>query len=184
MDFLVMQRQLRAARRGRMAFGMTLGLMIAINGLLAAKLYFTSNQVVLVPSSLSDGMVARGAVDRRYMEALSLDAVYALYNVSPNTLSYGRQVIERVASVMERNSLLRRYDEVAEDIRDREISTVFAVERIEHNPEALEVIVEGRLQTFLDTVLVSIERRRIQLAFVLEAGSVRLAGINRLQVSE
>ena len=51
MDFLVMQRQLRAARRGRMAFGMTLGLMLGINGLLAAKLYFTSNQVVLVPST-------------------------------------------------------------------------------------------------------------------------------------
>ena len=47
---------------------------------------------MLVPSRVSDGMVAVGAVDARFVEALALDAVYAFYNVSPETASYGRRV--------------------------------------------------------------------------------------------
>ena len=50
----------------------------------------------------------------------------------------------RIATaVANRNELLRHYDSVATDIRERSISTVFFARRIEHNFNRLEVIVEG-----------------------------------------
>lgn len=184
MDFQTLQKRFRAAKAARTTFMVLAVLMLALNVMLTVRIFNTSNQVVLVPTSITDGMVARGAVDKRFVEALALDAVYGLYNASPANLNYGRQIIERVASVGSRNGLLKHYDEIAGDIRERDISTVFLPRQIEHNFDKLEVIVEGELQTFLNTVRVSSEPRRILLGFVVEAGSVRLAKINRLEMNQ
>ena len=184
MDFQTMQKRLKSANIRNVVLGSGFVFMIIANGLLAAKIYGTSNQVVLVPTSITDGMVARGAIDQRFVEAVALDAIYGLYNSSPNTLKYGRIVIERTASVNNRAKLLEIYDEVAEDIRQREISTVFRPTQIEHNLDQLEVTVKGELDTYLSNVKVATERRNILLTFVVEAGSVRLSRINRMEIEQ
>jgi len=181
MDFQVMQKRLKSANIRNIILLSGFVLMLCSNGLLAVKIYSASNQVVLVPTSITDGMVARGAIDQRFVEAVALDAVYGLYNSSPTTLRYGRIVIERTASVKNRAGLLELYDEVAEDIRQREISTVFRPTQIEHNLDQLEVTVKGELDTYLSNVKVATERRNILLTFVIEAGSVRLSKINRIE---
>ena len=84
-----MDKALRKSRRALLTVGVAACGLIAANVLLAAKMYSQSNQVVLVPTTVSDGMVARGAVDKGYVEALALDAVYAMYNSSPRTVHYG-----------------------------------------------------------------------------------------------
>ncbi len=103
---------------------------------------------MLIPSRVSDGMVARGAADVRYIEALSLDAVYAMYTVSPATIRYGRDVIERISAAEDRARLLDAYDDIADDIKLRRISTVFRPEKIEHNLPRLQIVVEGMLSTY------------------------------------
>lgn len=181
MTFDKLQASIRTTKRQRDVAIVLFIVMLLGNIALAVRAYTETNQVVLVPTNISDGMVARGAVDKRYIEALALDAVYGLYNASPQSADYGRQVIERVASVEQRGSLLRQYDEIANDMRERNISTVFLTSEIRHNLPGLEVVVSGNLQTFVDTVLISTDERQIMLRFVGEAGSVRLAGIHKLE---
>lgn len=182
MDVLVLQKRLRSAQISRLVFAGLSLLMLTMNVALTVKLFNTSNQVVLVPTSVTDGMVARGAVDVRFVEALALDATYALYNASANNLSYGRSVIERLASTGNRHKLLKRFDEVADDIRGRDISTVFKTRAIEHNRDELSLTVKGYLTTYLNNQYVTTEERWIHLQFVVEAGSARLAAISRREV--
>lgn len=184
MDFQAMKTQLKNARTGRTIFAVASVVLLAINGLLAVKLYTTSNQVVLIPTSISDGMVARGAVDKRYIEAVALDAVYALYNASPQTQEYGRNVIERTAAVSARSKLLELYDKSVKDLKGRDLSTVFYTRRIEHTKGGLEVVIEGDLRSYVSTALVSVEKRRILVTFKVEAGSARISKINRLEITE
>ncbi|AVX06006.1 hypothetical protein MXMO3_03503 (plasmid) [Maritalea myrionectae] len=184
MDVLVLQKRLHSAQWGRTIFVVLFAFMVAVNGLLAFKLFNTSNQVVLIPTSITDGMVARGAVDVRYLEAVALDAAYGLYNTSPNNLNYGRNVIERVSSVAHRGRLLELYDEVAKDIKKRDISTVFEPHTIEHNFDDKTLVIKGQLETYLNSKLVSTEPRWIFMSFVIEAGSVRLAKISKLEVTQ
>lgn len=181
MDTLTLQRSVRTAKLGRAALFAACMVLLVSNVLLVLKLYTSSNQVVLVPTSVSDGMVARGVYDKQYVEALAKDAVFGLYNVSPNNTDYGRQVIERLSAVGNRARLLDHYDRVAQDIKDRNISTVFYPHRIEHNHQALEVVVIGDLETLINTVAVNREARRILLGFKLEAGSVRLNAVSILE---
>lgn len=176
-----MYKQLNSARLGRLVAAGISAVLLVVIILLSVTLATQTNQVVLIPTSVSDGMVARGATDKRYVEALALDAVYGLYNASPANTEYGRQVLERVSSARDRDRILSLYDEISKDIKARKISTVFYTEEVEHNPSSLEVIVTGRLQTYLNTVLVNTEPRRVLLVFKLEAGSVRLSKISKLE---
>lgn len=182
MDFEQLKLSLGRTRTQRNVAAAIAGVMLASNAFLAFEVNSRSNQVVLVPTNVADGMVARGAFDKRYVESLALDAIYGLYNATPSTTDYGRDVLARIAAVKERNGLLARYDEIANDMREREISTVFFPHTIEHNLDRLEVLVEGDLQTFVNTVPISSEPRRILLGFVPEAGSIRLSFINSVEV--
>ena len=182
MDFENLKTSLARTRTQRnLAATVAIALLVA-NGFLAFDISRRSDQVILLPTTVSDGMVARGAFDKRYVEALALDAVYNLYNASPANESYGRMALGRLAAVRDRNTLLMKFDEIAQDMRDRDISTVFYPRSIEHNLERLEVVVDGDLQTFVNTVPISTEPRRLLLGFVPEAGSVRLSFVNILEV--
>lgn len=183
MDFQTMQRQLRAAKLGRSMLLTLAVVMLLLNSLLTVKLYSSSNQVILIPTSIRDGMVARGGVDVAYLEALALDVVYGFYNASASTQAYGRARIERMASIKDQAALLARYDEVAKDYLSRKISTTFEVQIIERNLETLEIKITGLFTTYLDTVRSNSEPRSILLTFVPEAGSVRLSKINLVEVT-
>lgn len=182
MDFDQLKTALSRTRMQRNVLGGAGVILLAANVLLALDINARSNQVILVPTNVSDGMVARGAFDKRYVESLALDAIYGLYNATPANTSYGRDVISRLSSVKDRNTLLSMYDDVSEDMKEREISTVFYPRQIEHNLDKLEVVVVGDLQTFVNTVPITSEPRRILLGFVPEAGSIRLSFINNLEV--
>ncbi|WP_227590687.1 type IV conjugative transfer system protein TraE [Cereibacter sphaeroides] len=181
MDFATLSRRMKGAQRARNVVTLMLGVSIAANLLLTWRISQENTQVVLIPSRVSDGMVARGAADVRYIEALSLDAVYAMYTVSPATIRYGRDVIERISAAEDRARLLDAYDDIADDIKLRRISTVFRPEKIEHNLPRLQIVVEGMLSTYLDTTEVSAQRRRIMLTFIEEGSSIRLS---RMELQE
>lgn len=172
-----LSRALKQARRALVVAVVCAVMLLAGNTLLAAKIYSQSNQVVLVPTTVSDGMVARGAVDKGYIEALSLDAVYAMYNTSPKTIQFGRNVLERLSGPAERAKILDAYDRISTDITERKISTVFFPRKIEHNFSTYEVVVEGVLGTYLETTQITRQDRRILIRFKPQAGSVRLSFI-------
>ena len=177
MTFEALNRQLRAARWKRTVFAMLAALLLVSNLFLVGSYTQVQRTTVLVPSRVSDGMVAVGAVDARFVEALAMDAVYAFYNTSPETASYGRRVVERLSSLRDRPGLLDAFDLVADDIRQRRISTTFFPDKVEHHESGLRIVVHGALATFIETQLVSRQSRIVTLSFVEEASSVRLASM-------
>lgn len=181
MNFTTMEKQLLAARRSRNVLACLLAAAVMGNALLALRVMQENTQVVLVPSRISDGMVARGAVDVRYVEALALDAVNALYNLSPATVDYGRNVVERLAASGDRARLLTQFDTIGDDVRGRSISTVFRPERLERDMERLQVIIRGELTTYYNQSAVSTDARSFRLTFVAEGSSIRLSQIDLIQ---
>lgn len=180
MQFPALEKRMQTYRRGRNALAAVLAVMLAANLLLAWLLVQKTSQTILIPSRVSDGMIAQGAGDIRYLEALSLDAVQAMYTLSPATTIYSRQVIERLASPADRDKLLQIFDDTSRDIRTREISTVFLPEKIEHDMPNMTLRVTGMFATYIDTTKVTEERRAIQVVFAEFGGSVRVARIERI----
>ncbi len=107
-----------------------------------------------------------------------------MYTVSPETVKYGRTVIERISAAQDRARLLDAYDDIADDIRLRRISTVFRPEKIEHRMDQLQVVVTGNLATYLDTSEVNNSRRKILLTYVEEGSSIRLSRVELMENEE
>jgi conjugal transfer pilus assembly protein TraE len=184
MNFDTLKRKMYGAQRARNALVLLLAVSITGNAFQSWRMSQESTQVVLIPTRVSDGMVARGAADIRYIEAITLDAVYAMYTVSPETVRYGRTVIERISAAQDRARLLESYDDIADDIRLRRISTVFRPEKIEHNLARLQVSVTGNLATYLDTSEVNNSPRKILLTYVEEGSSIRLSRVELVEIDE
>ena len=177
MTFDALDRSLRGARRSRNLFALLSMILLAVVLLLSVTLAKATRTTILVPTRVSDGMVASGTVDTRYVEALALDAVYAFYNTSPNTTDRGRTIVERLASARDRSLLLETFDTIADDIRARKITTVFFISRLETQIDGLTIDVIGNLRTFIETEAINSKPVRVRVSLVKEASSARLASM-------
>lgn len=184
MTFDAMSKAIRAARLQRTIIAIFLLVSMAANLMLSFSVSSVARTTVLVPTQIRDGMVASGAVDRRFVEALAKDALAAFYNTSPQTTEYGRKVVERIASVRDRPELLKAYDGIALDIKTRDITTVFFLERIDHFDDALRLSVQGSFATFIGKSLVTRQPRTVEVHFTEEANSVRLSRLVAVDLEE
>lgn len=173
--------QLKFARYARNLLAVLLVLSVVANAALSIHISRQTNQVVLVPSRVSDGMVARGALDIQYLEQLAKDTVSSLYQLTPTTLSEGRGVIERVSAGENRSALLSHFDAIAKDIEQRKLSTVWRTVRLTTNLDALTVDVEGTFSTYVRNNFASEETRTIRVTFGPEGASARVIGIESLE---
>lgn len=174
-------KQLKAARFARNALAIVTVLLVCSNAALSVHISRQTNQVVLVPSRVADGMVARGSVNVPYLEQLAKDAVLSLYQLTPTTLKDGRSVIERVASGSTRTALLTHFDQIAKDIDARNLSTVWRTIRLSTDLDALTVDVEGDFSTYVRNNFASSEVRVIRVTFAPEGASARIVGIESLE---
>ena len=181
MNQALVANQLKYARFARNLLAMMLVLAMIAIAALSIHISRQTNQVVLVPSRVSDGMVARGAVDIQYLEQLAKDAVTSLYQLTPTSLGEGRTVIERVSSGANRSALLSHFDEIAKDIEQRKLSTVWRTIKLTTNLTALTVDVEGEFSTYVRNNFASAETRTIRITFGPEGASARVIGIESLE---
>lgn len=174
-------REITQARWMRNILFVLLVLSVTSNAALSVHMARQTNQVVLVPSVVSDGMVARGKIDVSYLEQLAKDVVSSLYQVTPSTLGEGRSVLERVASSGQRADILKQYDETAQDIKDRGLSTVWRHEKLSTDFDNLTVDITGQFETYVGTSFASEQKLTIRVRFGREGASARVIGIESLE---
>lgn len=182
MDGSVSLRELRGARNVRNAMALIAFVMTAAVVLLVAELRSRQHVTVLVPTIVQEGMIANGRIEARYMEGLARDALYSLLNVTPDTTDYSRNMLGRLAAPAARPEILNLWEDVMEEVRKRDISTVFYPSTLESSVKDLSVTVDGELVTYLGFSKVGNEPRRYRIEFVEYQGSIRVARIAELEV--
>jgi len=176
-----LSKQLSNARFMRNILFFLLGASVVSQAAMSVHMARQTNQVVLTPSIVADGMVARGAVNVPYLEAIAKDVVTSLYQVTPTTLGEGRAVIERVASGSTRDALLKSFDATAQDIIDRRLSTVWRTEQFTTDMNALTVDVSGEFTTYVGNNFASKQQRTIRVTYRHEGASVRVIAIETVE---
>ena len=168
----------RSAQRQRNLLVLCVLLLIISTCALSLRVASGFNQTVLLPTRLGDGMVAKGAVDRAYIEALALDTAQAMFTIHGTSLEYDRLTMERVAHPSNRARLLEEFDAQAEVIKERKISTVLDSNRLTTDLSELRVVIDGFLTTYLDKTQIERAPKQVIVGFERQAGSVRVSHIS------
>ena len=180
MDIIAVQRQYKSSQMQRNIIAIIALSLLLIIGVQAIALAKQRRSVVLIPSHVSDGMVAYGARDTRYIEAIALDTIYALFNVSPGSMEYSRLVLERVSAAAQREEVMKIWEKSTEDYVMRKISTTFLPHKIEYQLVSDRAVITGDLRTFIGNTMVNRVEKQIAVFFTPEAGSYRVSGIQEI----
>ncbi len=183
MDEMVALRELKGARNLRNGLAVASVLLLMIVAYQASALRDQKSVVVLVPTQFPEGTVAHGGqISPAYLEGLARDAVYSLLNVTPETTTYARDNLARLAAPHARVEILELWDDVMEEVRRRKIATAFYPRALNTSAGSLSVIIDGELSTYLGTSLVQREMKRYEVLFASVNSTVRIAKISELEM--
>lgn len=170
--------RVKRVQRSRNIVTTALALSLTANAGLGIFIATQQTKVILVPTITREGVVASGQYDTSYAEVLAVDVVQTLLSVSPESRVHGRAAIQRFAAPQARQQLVARFDEVTAILGDRDVSTVFYVTEISHEPGVMSVRIAGELVTFLGPSRVGEETRTATVRFADAGGVLRVAGVS------
>lgn len=179
-----LEKQFRSVQLQRLVLLCVVGVTLGIILMQSVAMSRQKQSVVLVPSRVTDGMVALGALDTRYIESIAMDTIYALFNVSTGTNDYSRTVLERVTAADQRGEVLTAWERSIKDYDRRNISTTFLPHSVQYQLNLDRVLVRGDLRTFLGNAMVSNSQKVTAVYFTREAGSYRVSGIQEVNPDE
>lgn len=128
-----------------------IALIIAISNLVLIVLLTTNKErVVLVPAQINTQMwTERKLVSKEYLEEMSLFFTHLLFDVSPHSMAYQRDIVLRNVDPAVYNSLKHKLFKEEEKYRKENLTTTFRPTKLVVNTTKLETLVTGYLTSFV-----------------------------------
>ena len=128
-----------------------IALIIAISNLVLIVLLTTNKErVVLVPAQINTQMwTERKLVSKEYLEEMSLFFTHLLFDVSPHSMAYQRDIVLRNVDPAVYNSLKHKLFKEEEKYRKENLTTTFRPAKLVVNTSKLETLVTGYLTSFV-----------------------------------
>jgi conjugal transfer pilus assembly protein TraE len=128
-----------------------IALIIAISNLVLIFLLTTNKErVVLVPAQINTQMwTERKLVSKEYLEEMSLFFTHLLFDVSPHSMAYQRDIVLRNVDPAVYNSLKHKLFKEEEKYRKENLTTTFRPTKLVVNTSKLETLVTGYLTSFV-----------------------------------
>lgn len=144
-------------------------LLILTNLLLTILILTSKKEVVIVPNILDQEMsITNGKMSNTYIEALTRDVINLMLDVSPSNVEYSSKAILKITHPIFYGKLKTALNSRAKDIINRKISTYFSGQSIVIDEDKSNVVVIGKLSTFLGKEEVLVEEKRYAISFKYE----------------
>ena len=171
----VREAEARRARDARFALAGLLGLSLVANLALSLGMAGRDMTTVLVPA-VSGPVWEVGSTwaGRPYLEDAARTAAVTLLTLTPENAGHVREAASRMSAPEARGAIGAWVAAEAERMARRDLATAFYPERIEADPQALTVVVRGRLAAWIGREEVSRAAKAYRLAFRVEGGRLEL----------
>ena len=171
----VRESEARRARDARLVLAALLGLSLVANLALSLGMAGRDMTTVLVPAvSGPVWEVGSSWAGRRYLEDTARTAAVTLLTLTPENAGHVREAASRMSDASARGAIGAWVAAQAERMARRNLATAFYPERIETDPDALTVLVRGRLATWIGREEVSRKPKAYRLAFRVSDGRLGL----------
>lgn len=152
--------------------------------LLAIKIFFTREKVVMVPGIRSEMIVDGEKVSRSYLEESTLLYLSILLDLSPHNVSQKRDIILKyfvTRNKAELQSIKNYFSNAALEHEKFDMYTYFTPTKLELNPTVLEVLASGRLTSSFGQKGYESREATYYLSYELLAGYLRLKEFYEMQ---
>jgi conjugal transfer pilus assembly protein TraE len=150
MKFSIISKEVVTAFKERKQIVIIATIVALSNLVLVAFLFANKERVVLVPAQINTQMwTERKAVSKEYLEEMTLFFAHLLFDVSPHSMGYQRDVILRNVDPAAYNSLKHKLIKEEEKYKKENLTTTFRPTKIIVNTSKLETIVIGYLTSFV-----------------------------------
>jgi type IV conjugative transfer system protein TraE len=138
--------------------------------------------IILVPNYLPNPVAASKKIpSNEYLEAISRDVVYTLFNLTPNNVNYAEKTILTLAHPRTYGNLKGQINLIKENITSRKFSTAFYPIEMYPDNQQLSVVVEGVLYTYLGAKEVSKDTKVYEIKYDYTSGKLTLLGITEIE---
>ncbi len=150
MKFSIISKEIVTAFKERNQIAIIAAIVAISNLVLVVFLFANKERVVLVPAQINTQMwTERKAVSKDYLEEMTLFFAHLLFDVSPHSMGYQRDVILRNVDPATYNSLKHKLIKEEEKYKKENLTTTFRPTKIIVNTSKLETIVIGYLTSFV-----------------------------------
>lgn len=150
MRFSIVSQKIVTAFKERNQMAMMALIIVISNVILVSFLFANKERVVLVPAQINTQMWAeRKAVSKEYLEEMSLFFSHLLFDVSPHSMAYQRDVILRNVDPASYNLLKHKLIKEEEKYKKENLTTTFRPTKIFVNTTTLEALISGYLTSFV-----------------------------------
>ena len=150
MKFSVVNKKIITAFKERNQIAMMAAIITLSNLILVAFLFADKERVVLVPAQINNQMwTERKAVSKEYLEEMTLFFTHLLFDVSPHSMAYQRDVILRNVDPKSYNPLKHKLVKEEEKYKKENLTTTFRPTKVIVNTSKLETLVTGYLTSFV-----------------------------------
>lgn len=150
MKFSIISKEVVTAFKERKQIVIIATIVALSNLVLVAFLFANKERVVLVPAQINTQMwTERKAVSKEYLEEMTLFFAHLLFDVSPHSMGYQRDVILRNVDPSAYNSLKHKLIKEEGKYKKENLTTTFRPTKIIVNTSKLETLVAGYLTSFV-----------------------------------
>ena len=150
MRFSVVSKEVITAFKERNQIAIIASIVAISNLVLIVLLFANKERVVVVPAQINQEMwTERKSVSKEYLEEMSLFFSHLLFDVSPHSMPYQRDVILRNVDPSVYNSLKHKLIKEEEKYRKENLTTTFRPTKLVVNTKKLETLVTGYLTSFV-----------------------------------
>ena len=150
MKFSIISKEIVTAFKERNQIAIIAAIVAVSNLILVAFLFANKERVVLVPAQINTQMwTERKLVSKEYLEEMSLFFSHLLFDVSPHSMAYQRDVILRNVTPSAYNSLKHKLIKEEEKYKKENLTTTFRPTKIIVNTSKLETLIAGYLTSFV-----------------------------------
>lgn len=150
MRFSIISKEVAAAFKERNQMAIIAAVIVLSNLILVMFLFANKERVVLLPAQINTQMwTERKSVSKEYLEEMSLFFTHLLFDVSPHSMGYQRDVILRNVDPAAYNALKHKLIKEEEKYKKENLTTTFRPTKIVVNTGRLETLVTGYLTSFV-----------------------------------
>lgn len=150
-------------------------LLLIINLLLSLYIFLQDKQTIIVPSFIPrEFNVTTKTASSEYIELMARDIAMQVLNLTQENYEYTKNSLLRIAHPTSYGQLKTQLDELATDIRDRNLSINFTISNIVVDQEGQSAQVSGYLETKVGSKTVSRDLKTYSILFSYVAGTLTL----------